>query len=206
MSPTALHSGLLVCHSCNLLCRPLPNASENDCPRCGEALHARKPESLVRAWTFLALACILYIPANMLPALESTTLLSFTSATIFGGVRVFWEDGDYLIAAIIFTASIVIPIAKLGAMGLLLASTQAGSTWRPRRRTKIYRVVHTVGRWSMVDIYVAALLVALVQFNTIGEVSIGPASLPFAAVVILTLFCSLSFDPRLIWDPIDNPK
>ena len=206
MSTTALRSGLLVCGACNLICRPLANDGDGDCPRCGEALHPRKPESLVRAWTFLVLACILYIPANTLPALESTTLLSFTSATIFGGVRVFWEDGDYLIATIIFVASIVIPIAKLAAMALLLASTQARSTWLPKRRTYIYRVVHTVGRWSMVDIYVAALLVALVQFNTVGEVSIGPASLPFATVVILTLFCSLSFDPRLIWDPIDNPK
>jgi paraquat-inducible protein A len=206
VSTTALRSGLFVCRACDLICRPIGHGAEGDCPRCGEALHPRKPESLVRAWTFFALACILYVPANTLPALESTTLLSFTSATIMGGVRVFWEDGDYLIATIIFVASIVIPLAKLAAMGVLLATVQARSTWLPRRRARIYRVVHTVGRWSMVDIYVGGLLVALVQFNTIGEVSIGPASLPFAAVVILTLFCSLSFDPRLIWDPLDDPK
>jgi paraquat-inducible protein A len=206
MSPTAMRSGLLVCRSCSLICRPLAGAGESECPRCGESLHVRKPESLVRAWTFFALATILYIPANTLPALESTTLLSFTSNTILGGVRVFWEDGDYLIAAIIFVASVIIPLAKLAGMGLLLATAQARSTWLPLRRARLYRIVHTVGRWSMVDIYVAALLVALVQFNTIGEVTIGPASLPFAMVVILTLFCSLSFDPRLIWDPLDDPK
>jgi paraquat-inducible protein A len=206
MSPTAMRSGLLVCHACSLICRPLGESHGGDCPRCGEGLHLRKPESLVRAWTFFVLASILYIPANTLPALESTTLLSFTSATILGGVRVFWEDGDYLIATIIFVASIVIPLAKLIAMGFLLATSQARSTWLPRRRARLYRIVHTVGRWSMVDIYVGGLLVALVQFNTVGEVSIGPASLPFAMVVILTLFCSLSFDPRLIWDPLDDPK
>jgi paraquat-inducible protein A len=206
VSATALRSGLYVCHSCDLICRPLEDGADGDCPRCGEGLHARKPDSLVRAWTFFVLACILYIPANTLPALESTTLLSFTSATIMGGVRVFWEDGDYLIATIIFVASVVIPLAKLVAMGTLLTTAQARSTWQPRRRATIYRIVHTIGRWSMVDIYVGGLLVALVQFNTIGEVSIGPASLPFAAVVILTLFCSLSFDPRLIWDPLDDPK
>ncbi len=206
MTTTALRSGLYVCRSCDLICRPLDGGRDCDCPRCGEGLHARKPDSLVRAWTFFVLACILYIPANTMPALESTTLLSFTSNTILGGVRVFWEDGDYLIAGIIFFASIVIPLAKLAAMGFLLATAQARSTWLPRRRATIYRIVHTVGRWSMVDIYVGGLLVAIVQFNTIGEVSIGPASLPFAAVVILTLFCSLSFDPRLIWDPLDDPK
>jgi len=204
VSATALRSGLLLCRSCSLLCRPPGDGGEADCPRCGEALHPRKPDSLVRAWTFFVLACILYIPANTMPALESTTLVAFTSNTILGGVRVFWEDGDYLIAAVIFTASVVIPLAKLLAMGILLATAQARSTWMPRRRARIYRIVHTVGRWSMVDIYVGALLVALVQFNTIGEVRIGPASLPFAAVVILTLFCSLSFDPRLIWDPVDE--
>ena len=206
MRPTALQSGLLVCRSCHLICRPLDHGGESDCPRCGEGLHARKPESLVRSWTFWALACILYVPANTLPALESTTLLSFTSNTILGGVRVFWEDGDYLIAVIIFVASVVIPLAKLTAMGLLLATAQARSTWLPKRRARLYRIVHTVGRWSMVDIYVAGLLVALVQFNTVGEVTVGPAALPFAMVVILTLFCSLSFDPRLIWDPLDDPK
>jgi paraquat-inducible protein A len=206
MSATALGSNLLVCQSCDLICRPLDNGHDSDCPRCGEGLHPRKPDSLVRAWTFLALAIVLYIPANTLPALESTTLLSFTSATIMGGVRVFWDDGDYLIASIIFVASIVIPLLKLLAMGILLATTQARSTWLPKRRARLYRIVHAIGRWSMVDIYVGGLLVALVQFNTIGEVSIGPASLPFAMVVILTLFCSLSFDPRLIWDPLDQPK
>jgi paraquat-inducible protein A len=204
MSTTALRSGLYVCPACDLLCRPLEGGAASDCPRCGQVVHARKPDSLVRAWTFFVLASVLYIPANTLPALESTTLMSFTSATIMGGVRVFWEDGDYLIASIIFFASIVIPLAKLVGMGVLLATAQARSTWLPQRRTRIYRIVHTIGRWSMVDIYVGGLLVALVQFNTIGEVSIGPASLPFAAVVILTLFCSLSFDPRLIWDPIDR--
>jgi len=204
VSATALRSGLFLCRSCSQLCRPMDGGHEGDCPRCGEALHPRKPESLVRAWTFFVLACILYIPANTLPALESTTLIAFTSNTILGGVRVFWEDGDYLIATIIFVASVVIPLAKLVAMGILIATAQARSTWLPRRRARVYRFVHTVGRWSMVDIYVGGLLVALVQFNTIGEVSIGPASLPFAAVVILTLFCSLSFDPRLIWDPIDD--
>jgi len=201
--PTATRAGLLVCQTCDLLCRPVAKGRESDCPRCGEALHRRKPESLVRAWTFFALASVLYIPANTLPALESSTLISYQSNTILGGTRVLWNDGDYLIATIIFIASIIIPAAKLAVMGLLLFTVQARSSWLPLRRTRIYRMVHTVGRWSMVDIYVGGLLVALVQFNTIGEVTIGPASLPFAAVVILTMFCSLSFDPRLIWDPID---
>jgi paraquat-inducible protein A len=157
----------------------------------------------VRAWTFLAVAGILYIPANLLPVIESSTLLGTTSNTILGGVRSLWDDGDYLIAIVIFTASIVIPGVKIASMAFLLSTTQAGWTWRPRGRSRIYRMVEVIGRWSMVDIYVGAALVALVQFSTIAQVSAGPAALPFAAVVVLTMMSAISFDPRLIWDAVD---
>jgi len=204
MRMTAAGSGLLRCPSCALLNTPCGPEGENACARCGEALHWRKPQSLSRAWTFLALAAILYIPSNMLPVIETSTLISTTTNTILGGVRSLWEDGDYLIAAVIFTASIVIPGVKLGSMAFLLSTTQAGWTWSPRGRSRLYRLVEVIGRWSMVDIYVGAALVALVQFNTIAQVSAGPAALPFAAVVVLTMMSAISFDPRLIWDAVDS--
>jgi len=185
--------------------RPTADGHRGVCSRCGEALRWRKPESLTRSWMFLVLAAILYIPANVLPVLDTTQLGATTRNTILGGVRTLWDDGDFLIASVIFVASIVVPAAKILGLGSLLLGTTAHSTWAPIARTRLYRVVDTIGRWSMVDIFVGAVLVKLVQFKTVGEVSAGPAALPFAAVVVLTMFAAMSFDPRLIWDPQDKP-
>ena len=205
MSLTALRAGLLVCHACEQVNRPTAGGHRGICSRCGEGLKWRKPESLARSWMFLAIAAILYIPANLLPVLDTTQLGATTRSTILGGVKTLWEDGDILIASVIFVASIVVPAAKILLLATLLVSSSGHSTWDPLARTKIYRVVETIGRWSMVDIFVGAVLVALVQFKTVGEVSAGPAALPFAAVVVLTMFAAMSFDPRLIWDPLERP-
>jgi len=200
---TATAEGLLVCRSCAQLHRPCGPEGENACARCGEILYWRKPESLARSWVFLVLAALLYIPSNTLPVIETNTIISSTSNTILGGVRSLWEDGDYLIAVVIFIASIVIPGVKLAGMAFLLSTVQSRWTWRPRTRARLFRLVEIIGRWSMTDIYVGAALVALVQFNAIAQVSAGPAALPFAAVVIFTMMSAISFDPRLIWDPVD---
>lgn len=198
---TALEAGLLVCHSCELVNRPVEGERrKGSCARCGEALRWRKPESLARSWMFLILAAILYIPANVLPVLDTAQLGVTTRNTILGGVRTLWSDGDLLIACVIFVASILVPAAKILGLASLLATSSARSTWNPIARTRLFRVVDTIGRWSMVDIFVGAVLVKLVQFKTVGEVSAGPAALPFAAVVVLTMFAAMSFDPRLIWD------
>jgi paraquat-inducible protein A len=204
VSLTALRAGMLVCRACELVNRPTEDGHRGVCARCGEALRWRKPESLVRAWMFLALAAILYVPANILPVLDINQLGSNQRNTILGGVRVLWQDGDFLIAGVIFVASIVVPAAKILGLASLLVASTARSTRSPMARTHVYRVVDTIGRWSMVDIFVGAVLVALVQFKTVGEVSAGPAALPFAAVVVLTMFAAMSFDPRLIWDPLDS--
>ncbi|HEX4779378.1 MAG TPA: paraquat-inducible protein A [Usitatibacter sp.] len=206
MSLTALRAGFLVCRACELVNRPTADGHRGVCSRCGEALRWRKPESLARSWIFLALAAILYVPANVLPVLHSVQLGATQSNTILGGVRVLWQDGDFMIASVIFVASIVVPAAKILLLASLLVSASARSTQSPMGRTKVYRVVETIGRWSMVDIFVGAVLVALVQFKTVGEVSAGPAALPFAAVVVLTMFAAMSFDPRLIWDPLEQAR
>lgn len=202
---TALEAGFLVCRACEQVNRPTADGHRGVCSRCGEGLRWRKPESLVRSWMFLAIAAILYVPANILPVLNSAQLGTTTRNTILGGVRTLWEDGDFLIASVIFVASILVPAAKILGLGSLLATSTAHSTWSPIARTRLYRVVDTIGRWSMVDIFVGAVLVKLVQFKTVAEVSAGPAALPFAAVVMLTMFAAMSFDPRLIWDPQDKP-
>ena len=203
---TALQAGLLVCHACQQVSRPVGDGRAGVCPRCGEALRRRKPESLARSWMFLVLAAILYVPANVLPVLDTTQLGVTTRNTILGGARSLWSDGDLLIAGVIFVASIIVPAAKILGLASLLATSSAHSAWSPIARTRLYRVVDTIGRWSMVDIFVGAVLVKLVQFKTVGEVSAGPAALPFAAVVVLTMFAAMSFDPRLIWDPQDKPR
>jgi paraquat-inducible protein A len=201
MNAGAAANGLLVCHACALLNRPA--GGDDACARCGAALHWRKPESLARSAVFLGSAAILYIPANLLPVMESGSLFGSQNDTILSGVRFLWHSGDWLIAIIIFIASIILPGVKIGALAWLLATVKGRSTWQPRVRARIYRVMEVVGRWSMVDIFVAGLLVALVQFKTIAVISIGPGALAFAAVVVLTLFASMSFDPRLIWDALD---
>jgi paraquat-inducible protein A len=167
-------------------------------------VHWRKPDSLRISWVFLVAAAVLYLPANLLPVIESGSIFDAHNDTILSGVRYLWNEGDVFIAAIIFIASIVLPGAKLAALAMLLATAQRRSTWRPELRTAIYRTLESVGRWSMVDIFVAAVLVALVQFKTIAQIQAGPGATAFAAVVLLTMFASMSFDPRLIWDPLDG--
>ena len=204
MMPTAALSGLLVCHTCGLAQRGAQEHARMGCARCGAGLHWRKPQSLLNSWVLLVTAAALYLPANLLPVLESDSLFDAHSDTIMSGVRFLWNGGDLFIAAIIFVASIILPGAKIVALTMLLVTSQRRSTWRPELRAAIYRTLESVGRWSMVDIFVAAVLVALVQFKTLAQVEAGPGATAFALVVLFTMFASMSFDPRLIWDPLDG--
>lgn len=204
MIPTAARLGLLVCHSCSLINRDAGERDDLACARCGAALHKRKPDSLLLSWILLALAMVLYVPANVLPVIESGSLFGSQRDTILSGAKFLWDSGDWLIAVIIFVASIVLPALKIAGLGLLLATAQRRSKWRPQLRSRIYRVMEAIGRWSMVDIFVAAILVALVQFRTVAQVQVGAGAVAFAAVVIFTMFAAWAFDPRLIWDPVDG--
>ena len=203
MIPSAARSGLLVCHACEMLNRPVPGA-DIACARCGASLHWRKPGSLPRAWAFLAAACVLYVPANLMPVMESGSLFGSSSDTIMSGVRYLWHSGDWLIAAVIFVASIVFPGAKLAALAVLLATAARRPKRPPRPLTRIYRMLEVIGRWSMTDIFVTAIVVALVQFKSIAMITPGPGATAFAAVVVLTMLASISFDPRLIWDAVED--
>jgi paraquat-inducible protein A len=204
MIPTAARSGLLVCHSCSLVSRETRDCVDAACSRCGAALHRRKPDSLLLSWILLAMAIALYVPANVLPVIESGSLFGSQSDTILSGARFLWDSGDWLIATIIFVASIVLPVVKIVALAVLLVTAQRRSRWRPRLRARVYQLMEAIGRWSMVDIFVAAILVALVQFKTVTQIQAGPGAIAFAAVVVLTMFAAMAFDPRLIWDPVDG--
>lgn len=197
---SAVSRGLVSCHACGLLCRSLKEQTTMLCPRCSAHLHSRKPDSIARTWALLIAAYILYIPANTLPILETRSLFESQENTIMSGVILFWNSGSWFIAGLIFFASIVVPLTKLIALTFLLISIHLGMSWQPYQRTQLYRLVEFIGRWSMLDIYVVALSVALVQVESFASMRAGLGAVAFGAVVVLTMFAAQVFDPRLIWD------
>jgi len=200
--PTAAEAGWLVCHTCGLVSRPGRVDAEARCPRCGSALHARKSNSIARTWALLIAAAILYIPANVLPVMNTSSLFGSEKDTILSGVVYLWTSGDPPLALLVFFASITVPVLKLIALTVLLVTAQQRSTWQPQQRAKLYRLVEFVGRWSMLDIYVVTLMAALVQLQSLATITAGPGAVAFGAVVVLTMFAAMSYDPRLIWDPM----
>ena len=195
---------LEACHSCGLVASVPRSARHQRCERCAAALHRRRPDSVGRTWAFLLAATILYIPAMLLPVMYTDSLFGKEDDTIISGVMLFWNSGSQALAIIIFVASIVVPVLKLAALSLLALTAQTRSRWRPQQRTVLYRIVEFVGRWSMLDIFVITLTVALVRFQTLAVITAGPGALAFCAVVVLTMLASMQFDPRLIWDATDS--
>lgn len=203
--PTAAAASLVSCHACGLVSRPnaVHSGRTGRCPRCGTALHHRKPNSLSRTWALLLAAVIFYIPANVLPITKVASMGQVQSDTIMSGVIYFLYSGSWPIALVIFVASIMVPLLKLVILTFLLISVQGKWRWRPRDRTRLYRLIEIIGRWSMVDIYVVTILVALVKFGALASIEAGPAAFYFAAVVVITILAAFSFDPRLIWDAVE---
>ena len=203
---TARQLGLLNCHDCHLLVEaPQGEGHEHGCcPRCGAALHLRKPNSLARTWALVCAATILYIPANVLPMTVTSALGTTQADTIMSGVIYFIHSGSWEIAAVIFIASVFVPLAKLLILVTLLITVQSRSHWRPKDRTALYRLTEMVGRWSMLDVYVVTILVALVKLGAVATIEAGPAAVYFAAVVVITMIAAESFDPRLIWDALEE--
>jgi len=201
---SAAAQGLCSCHVCQLVSRRPRFSSPAHCPRCGATLHFRKPGSIQRCWALVIAAYILYIPANALIMMETGSLITYRKDTIVSGVVHLWKTGSWMIATIVFIASVAIPLLKLFSLTLLLISVQRRSTWHPRQRTRLFRLLEGVGRWSMLDIYVVTLLAALVQLGSMATVKAGPAAIAFGAVVVLTMFATMQFDPRLIWDPLQK--
>jgi paraquat-inducible protein A len=144
------------------------------------------------------------VPANILPITHTLSLASRQSDTIISGVIYFMTTGSWFVAAVIFTASILIPLLKLAILTFLLVSVQRGSRWRPLERSQLYRLTEAVGRWSMVDIFVVTIMVALVKLGAVAQIEAGPGAVYFAAVVIITMLAAISFDPRLIWDVVEK--
>jgi paraquat-inducible protein A len=174
------------------------------CPRCGTKLHARKPESVAWTWALVIAATVFYIPANLYPVLTVMQLGAGTPSTILGGVRELLESHMYPLAALVFFASIAVPVLKLVGLSALLISLQTGHTGWLRDRTRLYHIIQRVGRWSMIDIFMEALLGALVQFGGVVTIEPGFGAVAFCAVVILTIFAAETFDPRIMWDAAEK--
>lgn len=198
------HPGHLIsCHTCRLVSR-IPDHTDKHqraaCPRCHATLHAREPDSVTRTWALTLAALVLYIPANLYPVLTVVQLGSGSPSTILGGVAELVSSGMYPLAALVFFASIAVPVLKLlGLMGLLIC-IQTRRTGRLRDRTQLYWIVNFVGRWSMIDIFMESLLGALVQFGSAVTIDPGFGAVAFAGVVVITMFAAEGFDPRLMWD------
>ncbi len=192
--------GLAGCPVCGGIVR-LQHHEHGRCPRCGSGVHYRKHNSLSRTWALLISAFIMYIPANTEPIMRTVSLGQESSNTILSGVIYFLQHNEWPLALVIFLASVLLPLLKMLAIAYILIMVQRGSTRQRAERTRLYIIAELMGRWSMVDVFVVALLAALVQLGALTSIEPGPAGISFAAMVILTMFAAMAFDPRLIWDP-----
>ena len=200
----AIDAGIVVCNECHELNRQEPDSTSQTCTRCGAIVHARRPNSIARTWALLIAASILYIPANILPIMTVSTLGQGSPDTIMSGVITLLKHGMVPIAAVVFIASILVPTFKLVGIGLLLYSVQRRQPLSARQRILMYRFIEFIGRWSMLDIFVIAILVAVVNFGRIASVEANLGAVAFASVVILTMLAAVTFDPRLIWDNTES--
>jgi paraquat-inducible protein A len=198
--PKAADQGLAACHTCG---RVAPVVLER-CPRCGTALHLRKAASIQNTVALMAAATALYIPSHMLPVMTVVELGDVTHNTIIGGMMRFWNTGAYPIAIVIFAASILIPLLKIVALSWLCAAATGKVHPSPPMLGRIYWFTELLGRWSMVDIFVVGILVSLVQLGNYMTITPGPGALAFAGVVMLTMLAAMSFEPRLLWDRLDE--
>lgn len=195
---------VLGCQSCglvsaNVLAQDGDNGLVQHCPRCGHVLRVTKPMSVQRTWACVLAAAVLYVPANALPIMITVSAPDREEHTLLGGIHELWVAGSWGLALIVFIASIAVPVLKIGVLALLAWSVRHAPAWRRLERARLYRLIETVGHWSMLDVYVVVLLGATVRFGPLASVRPGPGLICFASVVVLTMLATHSFDPRLIW-------
>jgi paraquat-inducible protein A len=196
---SAANSGLANCSLCHLV----SPVTEEHCPRCNTGLHLRNRNSVQVTLALVITAMLFYIPANIFPIMSSTLLGNKTDSTIIGGVVLFLDHGSYFIAIVIFTASVIIPMAKMAAIVWLCISVNSNKKLNHQDLTRMYRMTEFIGKWSMIDVFVVAILVALVQLSGLMAIKPGIAVSAFTAVVILTMIAAHQFDLRLIWDKLE---
>jgi paraquat-inducible protein A len=189
----AARADLALCPSCGLLGSPFATR------HC-----RRRPNSVQRTWALLIAAYALYLPANLLPITVARSIFGIQQDNVMSGVAYLWSSGSWAIASIVFVASVVVPLLKLFSLTLLVISVQRRWHWDPLQRTRLYRFLEIIGRWSMLDVYVVTVLVALVQVQSLAAITPGSGVLAFAAVVVVSMLATMAFEPRLIWDPVND--
>ncbi len=196
--PPVHRSAWAGCECCGWVGAPV-GAAPLACPRCGHQIEASRRIGLQRSWALLIAALVLFIPANLMPMMSTVKALRETPHTLIGGIVELWGDGAWGLAVLVFVASIVVPLVKIGALALLAWSVDHWPQWRRSERSRLYRLIEAVGHWSMLDVYVVVLLVGMVRFGNLASAAPGPGLLAFAAVVVLTMLATHDFDPRWIW-------
>jgi len=186
---------LALCQTCGLIGAPATR-----CRRCGSRLELRRANSLEQTWALLIAGYALYLPANLLPIMETRSLFGMQQDTIMSGVVYLWTSGSWALALVVFVASIAVPLVKLVSLTLLVVSVQRRWHGHALPRLRLYHALEAIGRWSMLDVYVVTVLVALVQVQSLAAIAPGSGVLAFAAVVVVSMLATRSFDPRLIWD------
>jgi paraquat-inducible protein A len=204
VATSAIAQGLQGCP----ICTTVGSAAKHQCGVCGAKLHSGWDKSIQHTWAWLLTSAILYLPANFMPIMYNRFLGKESENTILGGAVVLWEHGSQPIAIIIFFASVLVPLGKMIVLAWLCLSVQIGSEFALTEKAKLYRVTEFIGRWSMIDVYVVGILVALIQMGNIMTVRPGIAAVAFAAMVVTTMIAALTFDPRLLWAQVnkDNRK
>ena len=193
---TARAAGLVACHECG---RVHPSGVAT-CLRCGAALSSRDPFSLQKVWAWWLAGLMAYLPANLYPMLITTSLGKTAENTLLGGVIELVHIGSYGVAGIVFFASIMIPIGKMFAIPYLAVKVARPDSRSAHLRHWLFEVVEFIGRWSMIDVFVVAILSSLVQLGGVVSIKPGFAALCFALSVAFTMLAAISFDSRLIWD------
>jgi paraquat-inducible protein A len=199
---TAMAAGFISCHDCGKLVTAgdTPEGMLLACPRCNADIHYRKTNSITRTWALVITAAILFIPANLLPIMRVNFLGSQEYSTIMDGIIYFFHEKEYGIGLIIFMASILVPLFKIVGMTIILLSIRfKWKSWL-RHKAAMFRFIEFIGRWSMLDIFVIALMSTLVDFGTFTSTQAAPAASYFTAVVLCTMFAAITFDSRLLWD------
>jgi len=200
ITETAKQAGLIFCE----YCLKLSNQQDSQCRCCGAAIHSRFRDSINRCWALTIAAMLLLIPANILPIMTIKTFGQGEPDTIISGIILLFEHGLYPIGLVVFLASIMVPFLKIIGLILLMLSVQGKIDMGRRERTRMYRIVEFFGRWSMLDVFVVSLLVAIVEIGDVATVDAGLGITAFCAMVVLTMFAANSFDTRLIWDNFTN--
>lgn len=195
---TALNQGFIRCHDCGEVIKI--KLGQHSCRICHARLEQRKPQSLQRTMALVVSSFCLYIPANIFPIMLVTELGRGEPHTIIGGIYALMKSDMFPIALLVLIASILVPLLKLVGLSILVLCVYYRWQVNARLFTIMYRVVAFVGRWSMLDIFMISILIALVDIRGVAQVIAGPAATAFAAVVVLTMLAAKFFDPRLIWD------